>query len=344
MSKPRPRIRRVAGAAVVAVSVLLAALVLGACGGSSDGSGSSSELSLVAYSTPQTVYEEDLVPGFQATPEGKDIDVSTSFGSSGDQSRAVEGGLKADVVHLPIEPDITKLVDAGLVSADYKSGPHKGILQQSVVTFITRPGNPKNIKDWDDLVRDDVDVLTPNPFTSGSARWNIVAAYGQAVNNGASEQEALDFVKKVLENTVVQDASARDALQTFLGGQGDVLLGYENEAIGAKEAGEEVDYTTPDDTIRIDTIGVVTKDASPKAQAFLDFLQSDEGQTLFAENGYRPVVQSVLDKFKDEFPIPPGLFTIADFGGWDKVADDFFDPDKGKVAAIERDLGVQTEG
>jgi sulfate/thiosulfate transport system substrate-binding protein len=325
----------------------LAAVGVAACGGSSSGSGGGSgSLDLVAYSTPQTTYEETLEPGFQETPEGEAIEFSNSFGASGDQSRAVESGQPADLVHLPIEPDITRLVDAGLVADDYaKTEPNGGVVQESVVVFVTRPGNPKDITDWDDLTRDDVEVVTPNPFTSGGARWNIMAAYGQAVNNGASEEEALDFVQQVLENTVVQDASARDALNTFIGGQGDVLLSYENEAIGAREAGEEVEYTVPDDTIKIETIAVVPEEAenADNGEAFLDYLFSEDGQRGFAENGYRPVDPKVAKEFAKDFPEPPGLFDIEQFGGWETVATEFFDPESGSIAEIERDLGVATE-
>jgi sulfate/thiosulfate transport system substrate-binding protein len=333
------------------VAALAAALGIAACGGSSDdsasaGGGGGGSIDLVAYSTPQTAYEETLEPAFQQTPDGEGIEFSNSFGSSGDQSRAVESGLPADLVHLPIEPDITRLVEAGVVAEDYaETEENAGVLQESVVVFVTRPGNPKDITDWDDLVRDDVEVITPNPFTSGGARWNIMAAYGQAVNNGASEEEALDFVRQVLENTAVQDASARDALNTFISGQGDVLLSYENEAIGAIAAGEEVEYTVPDDTIRIETIAVVPENAenAEGGQAFLDFLFSEEGQRGFAENGYRPVDPKVAKEFADEFPQPPGVFDIEEFGGWETVATEFFDPENGSVAEIERELGVATE-
>jgi sulfate/thiosulfate transport system substrate-binding protein len=334
----------------IATSLVLLALPAGfaACGGTSDGedaggSGGGS-VDLVAYSTPQTVYEEELIPAFEATPEGEGVDFSASFGSSGDQSRAVESGQPADFVHLPIEPDVTRLVDAGLVAPDYaETEKNGGVVQTSVVSFGVRPGNPKDIQDWDDLTREDVEVITPNPFTSGGARWNIMAAYGQVIENGGTEEEALGFVEQVLGNTVVQDASARDSLNTFLGGQGDVIISYENEIIGAQNAGEELELITPDDTIRIDTIAVIPEGADPAAESFLDFLFSREGQTLWAANGYRPVDEAVQKQFASDFPEPPGLFEIADFGGWGQVATEFFDPENGKIAAIERGLGVATE-
>jgi sulfate transport system substrate-binding protein len=340
----RPRGGRIVVAALLSLGL---AGGLAACGGSSEGDGGSSggSIDLVAYSTPQTVYEESIIPAFQETDEGADVEFSSSFGSSGDQSRAVEAGQPADFVHLPLEPDITRLVDAGLVADDWADTEYDGKIQDSVVVFITRPGNPKDITDWDDLLRDDVDVITPNPFTSGGARWNIMAAYGQVIENGGSEEEALTFVEDMLRNTVVQDASARDSLNTFLGGQGDVALSYENEAIGAQDAGEELEYTIPDETILIETLGVVPTDAAnaETATAFRDFLLSEEGQTLFAEGGYRPVDEKVLAEFEDDFPTPPGLFEIDEFGGWSKVATEFFDPENGKVADVEAELGVPLE-
>jgi sulfate transport system substrate-binding protein len=333
----------------LSTGLVLLALPLGvaACGGSSDdsgGDGSGGSIDLVAYSTPQTAYEESIIPAFQETEEGADIEFSNSFGASGDQSRAVEAGQPADFVHLPLQPDITRLVDAGLVAEDYaETEENGGIVQTSVVAFGVRPGNPKDIQGWDDLIRDDVEVITPNPFTSGGARWNIMAAYGQASGVGEDQEAGLEYVQQMLENTVVQDASARDSLNTFLGGQGDVAISYENEIIGAQKAGEEMDLVIPDDTIRIDTIAVTTEEADEDAQTFLDFLFTEDGQRAFAENGYRPVDEAVLEEFADEFPEPANLFTIDDLGGWETVATEFFDPAEGLIADIEADLGVATE-
>jgi sulfate/thiosulfate transport system substrate-binding protein len=204
-----------------------------------------------------------------------------------------------------------------------------------------RPGNPKNITSFDDLARDDVEVIDPNPATSGGARWNIMAVYGSQIEAGKSEAEAQDFVKTVLANTSVQDSSARDSLQTFSSGKGDVLVGYENEAIQAKAEGIDLEYVTPDSTILIENPIAVTEGASDAAKPFVDFLYSDEGQQAFADAGYRPVVKSVFDKNADKFPEPSGLFTIADFGGWSKVADPFFG-DNGWVIQAEKDLGNPT--
>jgi sulfate/thiosulfate transport system substrate-binding protein len=339
------------GVRVALASVLAVALAgsVAACGGSSEaegsGDGSGGTIDLVAYSTPQELYEQDIEPAFSESPDGAGVAFKNSFGSSGDQSRAVEAGLPADVVHLSLEPDMQRLVDAGVVADDWDSGETKGIVQNSVVVFVTRAGNPKGIDSWDDLVTGDVEVITPNPFTSGGARWNLMAAYGSQIAQGKSESEALDFVAQVLSNTPVQDASARDALQTFVGGKGDVLLAYENEALQAQASGEDVDYTIPDETILIETPFAVTEEADDPeaAQAFSDFLYSEDGQRLFAEGGYRPVDERILSEYEDKFPTPKDLFTIEEFGGWETVATDFFDPENGSVAEIERDLGVATE-
>jgi sulfate/thiosulfate transport system substrate-binding protein len=323
-----------------AALLLLAALVAVACGGSSEGSSDGGgTIDLVAYSTPQTLYEEEIEPAYQETPDGSGVDFKNSFGSSGDQSRAVESGLPADLVHLPLEPDMTRLVDAGILPDVGEN------VQNSVVVFLVRGGNPENIQDWDDLVTGEVEVLTPNPFTSGGARWNLMAAYGAQIAQGASEDEALDYLQQLLSNTPVQDKSASEALATFTGGEGDVLLAYENEAIRAMQAGEDVEYVVPDDTILIETLAQVSDEADDPeaAQAFLDYLLSEDGQRLYAENGYRPVDEKVLEDYRDEFPDPPGLFTIEEFGGWDTVATEFFDPASGSVAEIERNLGVATE-
>ena len=341
----RPR----GGARIFAAVALSGALAIGvaACGGSSDSTASESgggSIDLVGYSTPEEAYTEDLEPGFNATPDGEGVEFSNSFGASGDQSRAVEAGQPADVVHFALEPDITRLVDAGMVADDWNQNEYNGIVEDSVVVFAVRPGNPENIQSWDDLITGDVEVLTPNPFTSGGARWNLMAAYGTKVlTEGASEEEGLAYIQSLLENVPVQDESARDALGTFLGGKGDVLLAYENEAIAAQDAGEDIEYVVPDSTILIETPGAVTEEADESAQAFLDYLTTDEAQQLWADRGYRPVVESVLKQNADKFPTPPDLFTIADLGGWDKVTTDFFDPENGSIAEIEANLGVATE-
>ena len=319
----------------------IAAVALGATVGVAACGSSGSSLNLVAYSTPQQVYEQSLEPGFKNTSDGKDVDFSNSFGASGDQSRAVESGQPADVVEFSLQPDMQRLVDAGIVSADWDKNQYKGMVTNSVVTLMVRPGNPKHITSFDDLANSDVDVIDPNPATSGGARWNIMAIYGSQIAEGKTPAQAQDFVKQVLANTSVQDSSARDSLNTFSSGKGDVLVGYENDAIQAKKDGIKLDYVTPDSTILIENPIAVTKDAPSEAQKFVDFLYTDQGQQDFADAGYRPVVKSVAEKNASKFPTPSGLFTIDKFGGWDKVADPFFG-DNGWVIQAEKDLGNPT--
>ena len=208
-------------------------------------------------------------------------------------------------MHFSLDPDIQRLVDAGMVAEDWNQNEYNGIVEDSVVVFVTRPGNPEGVQDWDDLITGDVEVLTPNPFTSGGARWNLMAAYGTKVlTEGASEEEGLQYVEDLLNNVAVQDESARDSLGTFLGGKGDVLLAYENEAIAAQEAGEDIEYVIPDSTILIETPIAVTTEADEAAQAFVDYQYTDEAQQLWADAGYRPVVESVLEAERRQVPDP----------------------------------------
>ena len=317
--------------ALAPLALAVLALAAAGCGGKSEAAGGDggTKLSLVAYSTPQEAYEE-LIPAFRAKG-GSGVSFSQSYGPSGDQARAVESGLPADVIHLSLAPDMKKLVDAGLVAPGWEMG------TRSVVVFVVRKGNPKGIKTWDDLVKPGIEVIEPNPFASGGARWNVMAAYGAQLAQGKSKQEAEDYLLALFKNVPVQDKSARDALQTFTGGKGDVLLSYENEAIAAQQAGQEVDYVIPPETILIENPLAVAKKAGPEAKEFVDFVRSPEGQKIFAEKGYRPVVDGVK-----EFPAPKKLFTIEEFGGWDKVMKDFFDPEKSIVADIEKSIGVST--
>jgi sulfate transport system substrate-binding protein len=317
-------------------------LGMAACGGSSTSSGSAGTLSLVAYSTPQEAYQE-IIPAFKKTDGGKDIGFKQSYGASGDQERAVEAGLNADVVALSLAPDVDKLVEANKVAQDWNQDQYDGFVTNSVVVLATRKGNPKNINTWDDLLKDGVEVITPNPFTSGGAKWNIMAAYGAQLKAGKSEQEAKQYLKDLFDNVPVQDKSAREALQTFVGGKGDVLLAYENEAITAQQKGEDVDYTIPNGTILIQNPIAVTSDSKEPeaAKAFVDFTRSDEAQKIFGEKGYRSVNKALVDKSK--YPTPQNLFTIDDLGGWPMVNKEFFDPEGSVMASINQDQGFPTE-
>jgi sulfate/thiosulfate transport system substrate-binding protein len=321
----------------------VAALIAAGCGGASDdrssagasssGGGSKSTLSLVAYSTPEVVYD-DVIPQFQRTAAGEGVGFKTSFGASGDQSRAVEGGLKANVVAFSLAPDVDRLVKDGLVAPDWADTPTKGFVSTSVVALVVRKGNPKHIEGWDDLLEPGVEVVTPNPFSSGSAKWNLLGAY---------QHGGLQYVREMLTKHVkVQPKSGREALQTFTGGEGDVLISYENEAITAQKKGEDVDYVIPADTFKIENPIAVTKDGGAAAKAFVDYALSTPAQERFAAWGYRPVDRSVLQANAAKFPEPKKLVTIEDVGGWNTVNDTLFDPDKGSIAKIEEDAGVST--
>jgi sulfate transport system substrate-binding protein len=273
------------------------------------------------------------------------VSFAESFGASGSQSRAVDSGQPADVVAFSTEPDITRLVKDHLVSSSWDANHYGGIVSDSVVVLVVRKGNPKHITGWNDLIKPGVDVITPNPSTSGSARWNVLAAYGAALKQGKTPAQALAYVRTLLTNHVsVQDSSGSAALQTFVGGKGDVLLSYESEAISAEKAGDAVQYIVPPQTILIQTPIAVTANSAHAALArgFVNWLWSTQAQTIWAEKGYRPVVSSIAAQFASKFPTPQQLFTIAYLGGWSKVKKQFFDPSSGSITKIEQAAGVPT--
>jgi sulfate/thiosulfate-binding protein len=325
-----------------AALVTSAAMLLAACGSSTStgtaGSGPSVQLALVAYSTPQAAYTK-IIKAFQATPQGANITFTQSYGASGDQSRAVAAGLKADIVNFALAPDITRLVTAKLVSPDWNADQYNGMITKSVVVIGVRKGNPKGIKTWSDLTKPGVDVITPNPFTSGGARWNVMAAYGAASSTGANKQAGVDYLKALFKNVSVQDDSARKALQTFAGGKGDAFLSYESEAIFAQQNGQAIDYVVPAATILIENPAAVTSTSKhPKeAKEFLDFLHTATAQQIFADAGYRPVLPGIA---VGKFPTPANLFTIADLGGWTLVTKEFFDTKTGIMTGVESSIGV----
>jgi sulfate transport system substrate-binding protein len=335
------RLTTLATAAATAVTVA----ALSACGGpaaataGSTGGSGGSQLSLVAYSTPQEAYKE-LIPAFQATPEGKGVTFTESYGASGAQTRAVVAGLKADVAALSLAPDIAKLVDAGLVAKDWDAGPQHGDVTRSVVVLVVRKGNPKKIAGWDDLVKPGVKVVTPNPLSSGGARWNVMAAYGAQVRGGKTPDQALAYLTDLFKHVAVQDASAATSLQTFLNGTGDVLISYENEAIAARDHGKEVEWVTPASTILIENPAAVLSSSTnaTAAKAFVDFLRTPAAQKIFAKHGYRPVLPDLVDPAT--FPQPAQLFTIDDVGGWTEVSKKFFDPKAGLVVGVEKTAGT----
>ena len=326
-----------------ALIVLGLAVGFAACGDSNDGASgggaSSTKLSLVAYSTPKEAYEE-IIPAFAKTPAGAGTSFTQSYGNSGDQARAVIAGLPTDIAALSLEPDITKLVTEQLVAPDWNATPTKGIVTRSVVALAVRPGNPQSIKGWADLIKPGIEVLTPNPFTSGGARWNVMAAYGAQIEQGKTEAQAIDYLEQLFKNVVVQDKSAREALQSFTGGKGDVLISYENEAITAQQKREKLDYVVPEETILIENPIAATAKVSAKAKAFIDYATSEPAQKVFAAKGYRSVIAALVDK--KTYPDPPKQFDITKFGGWDAVMTKFFDPEDSVMQRVEKSLGVST--
>jgi sulfate/thiosulfate-binding protein len=325
-----------------AAAIAATATVLAACGGgASDVAGGTktdadTTLTLVAYAVPEPGWSK-IIPAFAATPDGKGVAVTTSYGASGDQSRAVVDGKPADIVNFSVEPDVTRLVKAGKVSPEWNTDVTKGIPFGSVVTLVVRKGNPKNIKDWDDLLQPGVEVVTPSPLSSGSAKWNLLAPYAAKSDGGKDQQAGLDYVKSLVTDHVkTRPGSGREATDVFLQGTGDVLISYENEAINIERQGKDVEHINPSQTFKIENpVAVVTSSTHlDKATALKNFLFTPEGQKIWAEAGFRPVDPAVAANFTKDFPAPQKLWTIADLGGWGSVDPALFDKENGAITTI----------
>ena len=326
-----------------AAALVAAATVLAACGGGAsdvaggdDQAGGDTTLTLVAYAVPEPGWSK-VIPAFTATEEGKGVQVTTSYGASGDQSRAVVDGKPADLVNFSVEPDVARLVKAGKVSEDWNADTTKGIPFGSVVSLVVREGNPKNIKDWDDLLQPGLEVISPSPLSSGSAKWNLLAPYAAKSNGGKDQQAGLDFVNKLVsEHIKLRPGSGREATDVFLQGSGDVLISYENEAINIERQGKPVEHVNPPQTFKIENpVAVVTGSAhEDKANALKNFLYTAEAQKLWAQAGFRPVDPAVAADFTTDFPTPQKLWTIADLGGWNAVDPVLFDKDNGSITKI----------
>ena len=339
MSTPSSSLRRWRVAGALAAT----ATVLAACGGGSsdvvggDGqSAADTTLTLVAYAVPEPGWSK-IIPAFAATPEGKGVGVTTSYGASGDQSRAVVDGKPADIVNFSVEPDVSRLVKANKVASDWNKDVTKGIPFGSVVTLVVRKGNPKNIRDWDDLLQPGVEVVTPSPLSSGSAKWNLLAPYAATSNGGQNQQAGLDFVTKLVnEHVRTRPGSGREATDVFLQGSGDVLISYENEAINIERQGKPVEHINPPQTFKIENpVAVVTTSAHlDKATALKNFLYTPEGQKIWAQAGFRPVDPAVAAEFTADFPVPQKLWTITDLGGWSAVDPALFDKENGAITKI----------
>jgi len=332
--------------AALAVAATTIPAVLSGCAASGGSSSNSDSVSVVGFSVLKTA-NEPVIADFQKTDAGKGVKFTTSYGASGDQSRAVAGGLPADEVHLSLEPDVASLVSAGLVDASWNQTPTKGILTDSEVVFLVRKGNPLGIKTWDDLAKPGVKIITPNPASSGSAKWNILAAWAHVSGQGGTDAQAKEFVTKILKNTIALPGSGSDALASFVAGNGDVLLAYENDSIAARAAGDAVDYILPDDTLLIQNPAALTKDASAPAADFLKFQLSTAGQTDYAKAGFRPVIQGInvqvpgANDPSNPFPAVKKQYTIdKTFGGWEKANSEFFDDKTGIITKIISGLNV----
>ena len=322
----------------VLATALGATAVLAVAAGAAQARPSSTNLSLVAYSTPAGAFGQ-IIPAFQKTAAGKDVTFKQSYGASGPQAAAVHNGLPADIVNLSLAPDVSVLSQAGLVSTTWNKDQYGGMVTDSIVVFVVRKGNPENIKTWADLVKPGIEVINPNPFTSGGARWNVMAAWGAQLKQRKTEKQANDYLAALYKNIKVQDSSARASMNTFVSGKGDVLLAYENEAIQAQQSGADIAFVRPAATILIENPIAVLKKSQhqTEAKAFIAFTRSAVAQEIYAKYGYRPVDKAVLKKWTKTFPTPRQLFTIRDIakGGWPVVQAKFFDPNKGIVKQIQ---------
>lgn len=317
------------------------------CASAAEARQTGTTVNLVAYSTPKAVMAE-LITRFEHQPAGHGVSFSQSYGPSGSQARAIVAGQPADIAFLSTGLDVDTLADAGVVSKNWTSTHFKGIAADSVVAFVVRPGNPKRIHGWNDLVKSGVQVVTPDPFPSGSAKWNVLAAYGAARKSGMNDHKAIQFVTKLFKHVVSQDSSGSNAANTFFSGRGDVLITYESEAYAAFAAGKQGRLVVPKPTMLIELPMVATTKAPAAAKAFINYVHAPKQQRIFASNGYRPVVKSVLKRsdlasWRKKYNTGP-TFNIDDrlFGGWRKVDRTWFDLSTGRMVGIERAVGGPT--
>jgi sulfate transport system substrate-binding protein len=310
----------------------------GAQANSAPASGEAVNLILGAYTTPREAYGE-IIPLFKAQwkeKTGQEVTFEESYQGSGAQSRAIAEGFEADVTALSLQADITRLEKAGLITHDWRSVGAKGMVSDSIVVLGVRKGNPLGIKDWADLAKPGVEVLTPNPKTSGGAMWNILALYGAAKRGfveGVPKDDAAAaqaFLLAVLKNVKVMDKGARESITTYEQGVGQVIITYENEILVGQQNGQDYEMVIPRSTILIENPVAVVDTYVDKhgnreaAEAFVAFLFTPEAQQIFAKHGLRSVDPAVAKATAEQYPKVEDLFTIEEFGGWDKATPDFF--------------------
>lgn len=326
--------------------LVVVALIAGlsACGKTGDRKGAADKdtLVLAAYTVPKEVYEKDIIPAFGEywkEKTGREVTIEQSYVASGAQARAVLGGFEADVVALSLEGDVHKLVEAGLITHDWKNRPWQGFITRSVVAIGLRPGNPKNIRGWEDLTRSDVEVLYPNPKTSGGAMWCVNAIYGAGLkisekNTGRADPAyARDLLKRIQGRVKVMDKSGRQSVTTYERGIGDAILTYENEILLRRKQGRDFPFLIPESTILIENpVAVVDRFAEKHgvrqvAEAFVEFLHSDVAQRAYARYGFRPANPQIQEEFADQYPTPSMLFDVGFLGGWTEVRPSLYGPE-----------------
>ncbi len=324
----------------ILLSVILIAMLLTACSDTSQTQAEEDEINLIlgAYTTPREAYGE-IIPLFQEywlEETGQKVTFEESYLGSGAQSRAIVEGFEADVVALSLEADVIRIQEAGLITHDWKDGEHQGIITTSIVSFAVREGNPKDVHDWDDLIQDGLEILTPNPNTSGGAMWNILALYGAALRGQIEEvpadnpNAAFEFLCQMLSNVSVMDKAARDSVLNFEMGIGDLAITYENEVLVGRQSGNTYELVIPTSTILIQNpIAVVDASVDKHgtrevAEAFIAFLYSTQAQEIYAEYGLRVVNAEVAAAHTNIYPEVTDLFTVEYFGGWDTIMTDIF--------------------
>jgi sulfate/thiosulfate-binding protein len=343
----------------VIVTLTLAACRAGTSSTDSSGSDNGTprttdKITLGGYTTPREAYGE-ILPVFAAQwqkDKGRSVSFQESYLASGAQARAIVGGFEADVAALSLEPDIDNIRKAGLITKEWKTGAHAGMVSHSLVVIGVREGNPKNIRDWDDLAKPGVEVLTPNVRTSGGARWNIAAIWGAALRGHTSAkagdpEAAKALLAGILKNVKNMDAGARESLLHFERGVGDAIITYENEILVGRQKGQKYEYLIPKSTILIENpVAVVDGYAdkhgvSEAAAAFVSFLATAPAQRIYAKHGLRPVLPEVANEVAAQYPAPADLFTIRDLGDWKGLQTTLFAPQAAYDAALALSTGVR---